>query len=300
MDLKSRKINHIYPESFFVDSNCINCGSCWRIDPEHFSPIENTAYVHKQPSGEKETHKALLALVDCPVAAINAPRRITSDIPNNIFPILVTKHPSGEVYYCGWSSRLSFGASSWLIIRPEGNVLIDSPRWSAPLARQIKKLGGVVKMVLTHRDDVADHADWAKAFNCERWIHKYDADAAAESEKKVIGLDAIHLGKQLKLIPVPGHTKGSMVAVLGDKQQILFSGDHLWWNPEKKVLVASKDFCWWDWTQQLNSIKTLLNLDVAWILPGHGFAHQFGPGEWQEALEQTLRHGEETTKEARI
>ena len=58
-------------------------------------------------------------------------------ISNDIFPILVAKHPAGEVYYCGWSSKHSFGASSWLIVEPEGNILIDYPRWSAPLSREL-------------------------------------------------------------------------------------------------------------------------------------------------------------------
>ena len=39
---------------FFVDSSCIDCGSCWQIDPEHFGPKEDTSYVHTQPNGKEE------------------------------------------------------------------------------------------------------------------------------------------------------------------------------------------------------------------------------------------------------
>ena len=88
-----------------------------------------------------------------------------------------------------------------------------------------------------------------------------------------------------------------MVAVLGDQEQILFSGDHLWWNPDKAVIVASKDYCWWDWKEQLKSVERLLDLEVSWLLPGHGYAHQFMPGQWKGALEQTLSHAERTTSE---
>ncbi|KGG22589.1 Metallo-beta-lactamase hydrolase [Prochlorococcus marinus str. SS2] len=262
------------------------------IDPEHFGQTGNSSYVHTQPSSQKEINQALLALVDCPVAAIGAPKRLTSQISNDIFPIMVTKHSSGEVYYCGWSSKLSFGASSWLIRSSEGNVLIDSPRWSALLARKIEEMGGISKMVLTHRDDVADHSKWAKAFNCERFIHKEDADAAPEAEHLLTGMNVIPISKNLKLIPTPGHTAGSLVALLGNKQQILFSGDHLWWNPSKKVMIASKDYCWWNWSEQLKSVKKLLDLDIEWLLPGHGHAHRFKKGEWEIALSQTLMHAE--------
>jgi glyoxylase-like metal-dependent hydrolase (beta-lactamase superfamily II) len=86
-----------------------------------------------------------------------------------------------------------------------------------------------------------------------------------------------------------------MVAVLGDQQQILFSGDHLWWNPKKSVIVASKDYCWWNWTEQLKSVKRLLDLEVNWLLPGHGYAHQFMSGQWKGALEQTLHHAARAT-----
>lgn len=275
---------------FFIDSSCINCGSCWQIDPLHFVPTTDAAYVSKQPYGEKEIQKALLAVIDCPVAAIHSPTKFSINDSINCFPILVSKHPAGKVYYCGWSSRLSFGASSWLIIKPEGNILIDSPRWSAPLARQIKKMGGLKHIVLTHRDDVADHNDWAKAFNCERWIHKNDADAAPEAEKQIIGLEEIFLEKEIKLIPSPGHTKGSIVVVLGDKKQIVFSGDHLWWNQQKQSLIASKDYCWWNWAEQLKSVERLLELDVSWLLPGHGHAKEFKPGEWHTAILNTLRY----------
>ncbi len=297
--IKDRLTNNS-PGPFFVDSNCIDCGSCWHLDPDHFAPTGSSSHVHTQPNGQHQIEKALSALIDCPVAAIGAPKDLTSKLSTDVFPILITKHPAGSVYYCGWSSKRSFGASSWLILSAEGNALIDSPRWSAPLAKQIRKMGGIDRIVLTHSDDVADHSNWAKAFNATRWIHQYDADAAPEAEKQVIGLDVLPIGKSLKLIPTPGHTKGSMVAVLGDQQQILFSGDHLWWNPEKAVIVASKDYCWWNWIEQLRSVKRLLNLDISWLLPGHGYAHQFMPGQWKNALEQTLDHEARTISTQKI
>jgi glyoxylase-like metal-dependent hydrolase (beta-lactamase superfamily II) len=54
--------------------------------------------------------------------------------------------------------------------------------------------------------------------------------------------------------------------------------------------VASKTYCWWNWSAQLRSVERLLDLDVAWLLPGHGHQHQFTPGQWRVALEQTLAY----------
>ncbi|MEB3333194.1 MAG: MBL fold metallo-hydrolase, partial [Synechococcaceae cyanobacterium] len=209
--------------------------------------------------------------------------------PRNGFPTLITPHPAGAVHYCGWTSRRSFGASSWLVLRAGGNVMIDTPRWSAPLARRIGALGGLATIVLTHRDDVADHGRWAKAFDASRWIHAADADAAPEAERRLEGRDALALDADLRLIPTPGHTAGSLVAVLGQQRQVLFSGDHLWWSPQQGQVVASRRYCWWNWGEQLRSVERLLDLDVAWLLPGHGHTRAFGTGEWRLALEQTLR-----------
>ena len=274
------------PGPFYVDDSCIDCGTCWQFDPLHFAPSGSASHVIRQPKGTDEQRQALLALQACPVAAIG-----TSPVlkpPVDGFPSPVCRHRAGDVYYCGWASRRSFGASSWLIVRPSGNVLVDSPRWSAPLARRIQALGGLATMVLTHRDDVADHARWARAFGCQRWIHAADAEAAPAAEARVQGAEPLALDADLQLIPTPGHTPGSMVAVFGRSRQILFSGDHLWWNPERSVVVASRHYCWWDWSQQLRSVRTLLPLDVAWLLPGHGHSHGFEPGAWRLALEQTL------------
>ncbi len=273
---------------FFVDSSCINCGSCWQINPESFTSTGNNAYVYSQPKSKRELNKALLAVIDCPVNAIGSANDIKYDQPTEDFPLLVTDHPEGKIYYNGWSSRKSFGASSWLIRKESGNVLIDSPRWNKPLAKKIEQLGGISQMLLTHKDDIADHSLWAKMFKCQRWIHEADSDLAKDCETKITGLGSIYMCPKLNLIPVPGHTQGSVIAVLGDKKQILFSGDHLWWNRSKETLVASKKFCWWDWNEQVKSVEKLLYLDVEWLLPGHGFAKKFRPGEWKVAVEDFL------------
>ena len=139
---------------FFVDSTCINCGTCWQFDPAHYAPTGSSSHVHNQPRGEAETRQALLALQACPVAAIKATPELVRHTPRDGFPALICEHPAGQVHYCGWASRRSFGASSYLVVRPAGNVLIDSPRYNAPLARQIEAMGGVACLLYT--SDAAD------------------------------------------------------------------------------------------------------------------------------------------------
>jgi ferredoxin len=161
MARSDQRLNANVAGPFYVDASCIDCGTCWQWDPEHFAPTGSTSHVQRQPQGEEEIRAALLALQACPVAAIGAPPDLVRRTPADGFPALITRHEAGDVDYCGWASRRSFGASSWLVVRPGGNgmggnVLIDSPRWSLPLARRIAELGGVAAIVLSHRDDVAE------------------------------------------------------------------------------------------------------------------------------------------------
>jgi glyoxylase-like metal-dependent hydrolase (beta-lactamase superfamily II)/ferredoxin len=284
----SRRLNTNVPGPFFVDAACIDCGTCWQWDPDHFSSSGAQARVHSQPMGPAATQRALLALQACPVAAIGAPAELRDTLPADGFPAALCEGSFGQVYYCGWASRRSFGASSYLIVRPTGNVLIDSPRWSAPLARRIAALGGLKAIVLSHRDDVADHHRWAKAFGCPRWIHSADADAAPGAEMGLEGDRPLELDPELRLIPTPGHTAGSLVALLSD--QVLFSGDHLWWSDRAGAVVASRDYCWWDWSSQLRSVAILRDLDVRWLFPGHGGRRHFEAGEWRRQLDQLLDH----------
>ena len=275
-------------DAFRINQRCINCGTCWQFDPQHFARGDRSARVQAQPLGDAELEQALLALQACPVAAIETSAAQRRRSLQQAFPVPVTTHPAGEVLYSGWASKQSFGACSWFIRRSDGNVMVDVPRWSAPLARRIEALGGLAMIVLTHRDDVGEHRRWANAFNCERWIHAADATAAPDAERIVEGDQGQMIGTGLRLIPTPGHTPGSMCLQLGESRSVLFSGDHLWWNREQQVVVASARYCWWDFQQQIQSVRALLDLDVAWLLPGHGHRHHFEPGMWRLALEQTL------------
>ena len=222
------------------------------------------------------------------MAAIETSRALQRTTPADGFPSWICSHAAGEVFYCGWASQRSFGARSWLIQRADGNVMVDVPRWSAPLVRRIQAMGGLAQIVLTHRDDVADHQRWAQAFACERWIHRGDADAAPSAEQVLEGQEPLELAPQMKLLPTPGHTAGSLCLLLGDQRRVLFSGDHVWWNRDQNVLVCSERYCWWDFNVQIRSLQRLQPLDVAWLLPGHGHRQHFQPGAWTEAVTQTL------------
>jgi len=256
------------PGAFFVDSSCISCDTCRRVAPATFGGGEDDrAFVAAQPRDSAEERRALMALVACPVAAIGtAEKHRGAAAAARAFPDPV---PGADgVYQCGYAAESSFGAASWLVLRPGGNVLVDSPRFAGPLLARLRALGGARFMFLTHRDDVADHARWADALGCERILHARDVTVGTrEVERRVDGEAPIALADDLLVIPVPGHTPGS--AALLHRERFLFTGDHLWGDAEGR-LGASRSVCWWDWGEQTRSMERLLAHRFEWVLPGHG------------------------------
>lgn len=172
-----------------------------------------------------------------------------------------------DVFFCGFASESSYGAQSYLIRRPEGNVLVDSPRAVPRLLDRIEELGGVHTMFLTHRDDVADHAKIARRFGCTRAMHADDVTHdTRDVEQKLEGRAPIRLAHDLVVIPVPGHTRGSAALLFRDLA--LFTGDHLFAD-EDGALYAARDVCWYSWEEQKRSVARLLDFDFTWVLPGH-------------------------------
>jgi glyoxylase-like metal-dependent hydrolase (beta-lactamase superfamily II)/ferredoxin len=260
-----RAVPENVPGDLFVDDRCISCDTCRRLAPATFGGGEDDrAFVARQPTTAAERHRALLALVSCPVSAIGSDSKdgvagAAHDLPVEIAP---------GVLDCGYAAGSSFGAASWLVLRDAGNVLVDSPRFARPLADRIRALGGIRYMFLTHRDDVADHARWTEAFSCERVMHRRDVGTRTRGVERVVDGEApVALADDLLVVPVPGHTPGS--AALLVRETYLFTGDHLWGDADGR-LGASRYVCWYDWEAQTRSMERLAALRFQWVLPGHG------------------------------
>ena len=155
------------PGELFVDETCIDCDTCRELAPRTFGSARNgLSFVKAQPSSDEEWRPALRALVSCPTSSIGAIRSAASAARELPVPLV------NGVYRCGYSSEESYGAQSYFLQRDDGNVLIDSPRAASPLLKRLEELGGVAKMFLTHRDDVADAARFAEHFKSRRIIHR--------------------------------------------------------------------------------------------------------------------------------
>jgi glyoxylase-like metal-dependent hydrolase (beta-lactamase superfamily II)/ferredoxin len=252
--------------NFYVDSSCIDCDTCRWMASGVFNRQSSMSAVYHQPHTQAEHLLAMQALLSCPTASIGTVAKPT-DIKQvqQTFPLLLADH----VYHCGYHAEASFGAASYFIQRPEGNILIDSPRFTPSLVKRLEQLGGVKYLYLTHQDDVADHQKYHQHFNCDRILHLDDVKPSTqEVELKLSGFEAVQLAPDLTIIPVPGHTKGHTVLLYQNK--FLFTGDHLAWSPDLEHLYAFARFCWYSWSEQIKSMEKLANYSFEWVLPGHG------------------------------
>jgi glyoxylase-like metal-dependent hydrolase (beta-lactamase superfamily II)/ferredoxin len=273
------------PGDFYVDRTCIDCDTCRRIEPAVFAEGASFSYVGRQPDNEEERTRSLMALVACPTGSIGTVSRADARPGVAAFPEPVAENVS----FCGFTSPDSFGAWSWFVERPEGNLLVDSPRAANPLLKALERRGGVRRLFLTHRDDVADHAVLAKRFGCERILHERDVTSETQRvERKLSGDDPISLSDDLVAIPTPGHTRGH--AVLLYREKFLFTGDHLAWSPRRRELTAFRDACWYSWSEQIRSMERLLDFRFEWVLPGHGWRyHAASPEAMRTELEKCVK-----------
>uniref|UniRef100_A0A453AT05 Metallo-beta-lactamase domain-containing protein n=1 Tax=Aegilops tauschii subsp. strangulata TaxID=200361 RepID=A0A453AT05_AEGTS len=208
LDKRNRRREQNVSGEFFVDHRCIDCATCRWMAPEVFKRVDGMSAVAAQPSSEEERTKALQG-----------------------------------VYLCGYHSESSYGATSYLIVHPEGNIMVDS-------------------------DDVADHRKWAERLKCERIIHSGDVvDITADVEWKLTGSGPWNIGSDFELIHTPGHTEGS-VCLLYKPLKALFTGDHVAKSEYSDELNLFRMYSKQSVNLQLDSMRKLLDLDFEWYLPG--------------------------------
>ncbi len=259
-----KRVPEDVPGDFFVDLTCIDCDTCRQIAPAVFGEAPDHAFVHTQPVTPEDRRVALRALLCCPTGSIGSVGRDRPQAVLEDFPLLV----EDPVFYCGFNSPKSYGGNSYFIRHPQGNWLIESPKFLPRLVRRFEILGGIAHIFLTHRDDVADARLYAERFGARRYIHRAERESQPDAEVILDGSDPVCLAPEFLAIPTPGHTEGHCVLLF--RNRFLFTGDHLAWDRDARQLVAFRDYCWYSWPRQAESMARLAQFPFEWVLPGHG------------------------------
>lgn len=273
-----KRVPENVPGDFFVDSSCIDCDTCRQIAPAVFCEAAKTSFVKTQPVRTADRRQALQALLACPTGSIGCQGDDDVKAVMNDFPLAVEE----PVFYCGYNSPKSYGGNSYFIGHSAGNWLIDSPKFVTALVRQLESQGGVSRIFLTHRDDVADAERFARHFGAERIIHRDELSSQPDAEVVLDGAGPWELAPGFLGVGTPGHTQGHCVLLF--QNRFLFTGDHLAWNRDERRLAAFRDYCWYSWPQQAESMKRLASFSFEWVLPGHGQRVHLPTGEMRTEI----------------
>lgn len=269
---------------FFVDTTCIDCDTCRQIAPGSFKDAGNYSYVWEQPDSAQARRRATQALLACPTGSIGCDSNNNAAEVMDDFPLPI----EDGVFYCGFNSPKSYGGNSYFIENAGGNWLIDAPKFNQHLVKRIEERGGLKYIFLTHEDDVADADRFAEKFKAQRIIHADAIQACRDAEIVIEDSNTFAATPDgFKIVHTPGHTKGHMVLLYRNK--FLFTGDHLYFNREAKHLEAFRDYCWYSWSEQTKSMKTLIDFDFEWILPGHGQRVKLSSAEAKQQLVELTR-----------
>ena len=118
-------------------------------------------------------------------------------------------------------------------------------------------------------------------------MHADDVDAGtAAVETRIEGVAPFDLDDEIRLLPVPGHTRGSTCLLY--RSTHLFSGDHVAWSASRGHVYAFRDACWYDWDAQIESMERLARERFESILPGHGRRCRFPAERMKVELERCV------------
>lgn len=112
-NLKLKRSQNV-ASSYYVDSTCIDCGTCYWVAPETYRPDTGSSAVYADPKNEGEIRSAYEALLSCPTNSIGVTKK--ADFlppPKDIFP----RQVEDNVYHTGFHSEKSFGAASFFITK---------------------------------------------------------------------------------------------------------------------------------------------------------------------------------------
>ncbi|WP_255945057.1 4Fe-4S domain-containing protein [Streptomyces odontomachi] len=275
-----------HPESvaggWFVDDRCIGCGGSVSLAPTLFGLASDGKHfvMTRQPATEEEVLQAQLAAEVCPSRSISTESGVTwrRHHPLEIAP---------AIWRTGSNSPKTAGGNAFLVQRAAGNLLVDAPRFTPALRAWMESLGGIVMILLTHRDDVGEADRYADAFGAKVVIHAADADAAPFADRVLTGADTCEVAAGVLAIPTPGHTEGHIMYLTDDGT--LFTGDSLGWDPYRHDLGAEPYMCWYSWPTQVDSLQRLGGYDFARVVPTHGtISPTLQPGDMRRRLEALI------------
>ncbi|MER7753233.1 MBL fold metallo-hydrolase [Kitasatospora sp. NPDC097643] len=260
------------PGTWSVDERCTNCDTARQLAPGLVRERAGRSEVVRQPRDAAELRQLYAAAHACPTRSLRPGGPL--DPATDPFPLAL----DDGLLLLGHNSRHTAGANSYLLRRPTGWLMIDTPRFAEALAARYEGLGPVTDVLLTHRDHAAHGRAYADRLGARLWIHEGDLDAAPDADRVLRGTEPVEIAPGVTAHPFPGHTRGS-VLYLAD-EHYCFTGDTLYWSRTTGDLEVHDTITWYSIEELSASLdRGLDRLRFEWLLPGHGERRRMPAGE---------------------
>ncbi|WP_308117732.1 MBL fold metallo-hydrolase [Streptomyces anatolicus] len=248
-----------------VDERCTNCDVARQVAPELIREVDGRSEIVRQPRDAAEERLLFAAAFACHTRSIR-PASGRLDDARDPYPLPV----DDAVLFCGHNSPRNAGANAYLLRRPSGSLMmVDTPRWSEPLAARYEGIGQVTDVLLTHRDHAAHGRRYADRLGARLWIHEGDLDAAPDADRVLRGTESMEIGDGVLAHPLPGHTRGSVLYIADERY--CFSGDSFYWSRTTGDIEVADSVTWYSIEELAASLaRTAERLRFEWLLPGHG------------------------------
>ena len=164
-------------------------------------------------------------------------------------------------------TRLPYQANvlvrSFVLERPDGNVLVYNSSGVSSAATDIRDLGGATRLLINHAHEAMYGAP---DLDVPVFVHDRDrAETARSMEIAGVFNGREMVDDDLEAIPTPGHTPGT-TSYLWDSgsHRFLFTGDFVWIeNGEWKAVVLSSS----NRADYLDSLALVRELDFDFLVP---------------------------------
>jgi glyoxylase-like metal-dependent hydrolase (beta-lactamase superfamily II) len=219
--------------------------------------------------------------VNSPSPLHNNSTEKTNQIPVDSSAIVKKPRLICENIFAFPPNRETLGGTAYLILSPEGNILIDSPLWPENNLEFCQQQGGVKYLFLTHRGGISKQINKIQQnLDCQLLIQEQEAYLLPNLQITTFS-DQFQLNRDCQVFWTPGHSPGSSCLYYALLGGVLFTGRHLLPNQQGECIPwrMKKTF---HWRRQLNSQKKISDRlffkSLNYICPGANTGYLKGQG----------------------
>ncbi|WP_333472227.1 MBL fold metallo-hydrolase [Microcoleus sp. herbarium12] len=185
-------------------------------------------------------------------------------------------------------NRDTLGATAYLIVENECNILVDCPAWNDSYRKFLDSHGGVRLLFLTHRGAIAKAREIQESTGCDILIQEQEAYLLPQLQVTVFERE-LTVSDRIKVFWTPGHSPGSSCLYDSASGGVLFSGRHLLPN-RAGAPVPQRTAKTFHWPRQINSVESIIDRfspsTLQYICPAANTGYLRGKGSIDRAFEQ--------------